>query len=373
MTILSTLLAGLSSSEMTLAQYYRSLAAQNQSKAGDQWGFFQAKRIRGSGLENTADLLQTQVSLADSSELEAAAVRVFLDLQKLDKSTQKALADPDNPRARENPTLVAEVKKVQEATHTQLTKLATEKWEDALHQAFQTPEVQQIFEAFARGRLPAVEDQAIDDPAMKQALKALAERKPDAEVDKVAGNLSYQTIQQALEVSQKNAKQADDATESLSEALGKVERLIKKPETLAGPWFMVLSQAHDSSGLEGTNLERESFAARASAKLLGEVEHLQKAFKAVQHQYNGLRNRREADYNQKLAYVYEVQVHKNGLDADRHRQRSKNFFYGMLVAQAAMAISSFALAARQKSVLWGLACLAGLTAVAFSGYVYLSM
>ncbi|HEV3237806.1 MAG TPA: hypothetical protein VGZ25_12505, partial [Gemmataceae bacterium] len=59
--------------------------------------------------------------------------------------------------------------------------------------------------------------------------------------------------------------------------------------------------------------------------------------------------------------------------ADRHRQRSKNFFYGMLVAQAAMAISSFALAARQKSVLWGLACLAGLTAVAFSGYVYLSM
>src|SRR5258708_34406244 len=57
LTVVATLLAGLSSSEMTQAQYYRSMAAQYQSKAGDQWGFFQAKRIRGSGLEQTADLL----------------------------------------------------------------------------------------------------------------------------------------------------------------------------------------------------------------------------------------------------------------------------------------------------------------------------
>src|SRR5262249_5715135 len=46
MTVLATLLAGLSSSEMTQAQYFRSRAAQDQSKAGDQWGFFQAKRLR---------------------------------------------------------------------------------------------------------------------------------------------------------------------------------------------------------------------------------------------------------------------------------------------------------------------------------------
>src|SRR5947207_5480465 len=51
LTVLATLLAGLSSSEMTQAQYFRSLAAQSQSKAGDQWGFFQAKRIRGTSFE----------------------------------------------------------------------------------------------------------------------------------------------------------------------------------------------------------------------------------------------------------------------------------------------------------------------------------
>src|SRR5205085_11296801 len=59
LTVLSTAFAGLSSSEMTRSMYYRSLAAQHQSKAGDQWAFFQAKRTRGTSLEATADLLQS--------------------------------------------------------------------------------------------------------------------------------------------------------------------------------------------------------------------------------------------------------------------------------------------------------------------------
>src|SRR5436305_12335117 len=57
MTVIATVLAGLSSSEMTKAQYHRSVAGQNQSKVGDQWGFFQAKRIRGSQMEVSSDLL----------------------------------------------------------------------------------------------------------------------------------------------------------------------------------------------------------------------------------------------------------------------------------------------------------------------------
>ena len=53
MTVIATLLAGLSSSEMTRAQYDRSLAAQHQSKAGDQWSYFQAKRLRAALQRNT--------------------------------------------------------------------------------------------------------------------------------------------------------------------------------------------------------------------------------------------------------------------------------------------------------------------------------
>ncbi|HWQ92956.1 MAG TPA: DUF4337 family protein [Clostridia bacterium] len=63
MTVLATLLAGLASSEMTKAQYERALAAQQQSKAGDQWNFFQAKRLRGAIYRNTLDLLQSSGEL----------------------------------------------------------------------------------------------------------------------------------------------------------------------------------------------------------------------------------------------------------------------------------------------------------------------
>src|SRR5881628_2677103 len=59
MAVVATMLAGLASSEMTKAQYDRSLAAQQQSKAGDQWSFFQAKRLRGAYQQNTAELIQS--------------------------------------------------------------------------------------------------------------------------------------------------------------------------------------------------------------------------------------------------------------------------------------------------------------------------
>ena len=57
MTVIATLLAGLASSEMTSAQYDRALGAQLQSKAGDQWGYFQAKKLRGAMQQNTLELL----------------------------------------------------------------------------------------------------------------------------------------------------------------------------------------------------------------------------------------------------------------------------------------------------------------------------
>ena len=58
MTVIATLLAGLASSEMTRAQYDRAFGAQLQSKAGDQWGYFQAKKLRGAMQRNSLELLQ---------------------------------------------------------------------------------------------------------------------------------------------------------------------------------------------------------------------------------------------------------------------------------------------------------------------------
>src|SRR5437773_10307129 len=90
LTVVATLLAGLSSSEMTLAQYHRSLAGQNQSKASDQWGFFQAKRIRESGMEEAFDKLPPRFKTSKGlqpSRLEAASRQLTRVLQEAEKQT----------------------------------------------------------------------------------------------------------------------------------------------------------------------------------------------------------------------------------------------------------------------------------------------
>src|SRR5438067_13162521 len=78
MAVIATALAGLASSEMTRAQYDRSLAAQLQSKAGDQWGYFQAKKLRGALQHNTLDLLRStaQVRPLDEARLQKVVGKV---------------------------------------------------------------------------------------------------------------------------------------------------------------------------------------------------------------------------------------------------------------------------------------------------------
>ncbi|MBS0662157.1 MAG: DUF4337 family protein [Verrucomicrobia bacterium] len=75
MTVIATALAGLASSEMTRAQYDRSLAAQLQSKAGDQWSYFQAKRLRAALQRNTLDVLR---GTTGARTLDAAALSARL-------------------------------------------------------------------------------------------------------------------------------------------------------------------------------------------------------------------------------------------------------------------------------------------------------
>ena len=74
-----------------------------------------------------------------------------------------------------------------------------------------------------------------------------------------------------------------------------------------------------------------------------------------------------------LAFLYEVRVKTSTAESDRHRARSMNFFYAMLAAQIGATISSLGLARRQKSLLWAVAGVAGVIAVTFGAYVYLSM
>jgi hypothetical protein len=87
--------------------------------------------------------------------------------------------------------------------------------------------------------------------------------------------------------------------------------------------------------------------------------------------YDSLRYDAESRLDQQIAYFYELKVRRANVTADRHRSRSQQFFFGMLGAQAAVVIATFALAARQKNLLWSFAAVAGTAAVGFALYVYL--
>lgn len=272
MTVVATALAGLASSEMTRAQYSRSLAAQLQSKAGDQWGFFQAKRLRSALQRVTLDLLQ---STADVRPLDPAAL-------------DRAGVVPDSPAGR-------------------LTLAALQ-----------------------TGELPSIGAAPRPAPDLQAALDAAEVRAADAESAARLARVKDPTIAEALRAAQDRAGALDAALEPINRNVDLLEK------ALAGG---------DKS------LVRDMTAARL--------------------RYSAARYDAEARLNQAIAVIYELQVRKSNLGAERHHRRSQMFFYGMLGAQAAVIIATFSLAARKRSLLWSLAAAAGVSAVFFACYVYL--
>lgn len=235
MTVIATLLAGLASSEMTKAQYERAYAAQIQSRAGDQWAFFQAKRLRAEMQRNTLDLLSVQPG-STSARVEAA---------------------PPPPPA---PTVAPEITTVLQAVR--------------------------------------------DDVA-------------DAALAPLLADVSPETLADTQRAAREHAAAYDALTAPLLKSI-------------------------EASG---------SVVARL--------------------QFNSGRYNHEAQLNAAVARLYELQVRKANIKAQRHHTRSQRFFFGMLAAQMGVIISTLAMAAKKRNLLWGLAAGAGLVAIVFAVYVYL--
>ncbi|MFO1475435.1 MAG: DUF4337 family protein [Verrucomicrobiota bacterium] len=269
MTVVATLLAGLASSEMTRAQYDRSLAAQLQSKAGDQWGYFQSKKLRGALQHNSLELLRSTVAVRP---LDAAALGTFGEL-------------------------------------------------DAASRA-----------ALLTGELPALPPAAVLSEKVKAALDALETEKPESEITVALAPVKAAELDKALAESKARVAATDAA-------------------------FKPVNQVFD-------RIEKQLASAPSS-------DELPRNFTAARLRYMAARYDAEARLNQQVASIYELQVRQGNHSAERHHQRSGKFFYGMLAAQAAVIVSTFAMAARQRNLLWTLAAAAGLAAVIFAVYVYL--
>ena len=269
MTVIATLLAGLASSEMTRAQYDRAFAAQLQSKAGDQWSYFQAKRLRGVMQRNTLDLLRSTTVVRP---LDEAALKQFGDLA---------------------PNVSA---------------------------ALQT------------GQLPPTPPAAVD-AKLKAALEAVENSKPEREITPLLLTVTAPDLDAALKNAQDRAQAFDLALQPVNEAMDRIDK---------------------------------SLAMQAS-------DDTTRNFTAARLRYTAARYDAEARLNQAVANILELQVRLNNLAAERHHRRSGWFFFGMLAAQAAVIIATFAIAARQRNLLWSLAAIAGLGAITFAIYVYVRM
>jgi hypothetical protein len=344
LTVLATILAGLSNSEMTQAQYHRSLAAQYQSKVGDQWAFFQAKRIRGSGLETAADHLPPTGPL-DPARLKTLAHRVTTAVEH----TALATHQPEDVTKR----MAKEMKES----------------ENALNQELDKPAVVQAFSYLATAKLPEIEDHAAKDPALEEAITAISERRSEEEINKLVAKVPDKLLVSAMDAAEKDAQAFDDAAKPIGKTIDQVGVSVNHHAALAET---LLSDMTSELGSANTsNAKEREGAAAAEARVSRAAEKLHGSFGVARDRFNANRYRRDADYNQRIAYLHEVQVHKSSVSADRHRERSMHFFFGMLGAQAGVAISSIALAAKLRSVLWSLAGILGLAALAFSCYVYL--
>jgi hypothetical protein len=341
LTVLATAFAGLSSSEMTQSMYFRSLAAQHQSKAGDQWGFFQAKKIRGTSLEATLPLQgRAQPDDFDPSGLDAACAKIVTALEKAAEDDKEA-----EVRRHDAVQAAAKVK----AVRAKFAALLAE------------PTRSDSLPYLTGAALPKVEERALENEGPRKAIAdvidAVRGRQTESQTAPLVAKVRPADIDRAVQVAEENADRLEKATEPINETIKQLRGLHAELVAAVKPF----RRGDGERGEGGSPLERE--VARA--------DRLNNCFQAAALDFDRRRYGEEASLNRKAAEMYEVRVRRSALDSDRHRDRSKMFFYSMLLAQAGVTISSLALAGAKRSWLWLFAALAGVIALAFSAYVYL--
>ena len=324
MAVLATILAGLSASEGSQSQYYRSLAAQNQSKAGDQWGFFQAKKLRSANSGGNVELLQ---NLMDVSAL-----------------------NPDS-----FPAVAAQMIAKLEAVGTTADVLAKLKAEIGRHIAGASQAI-----VVMTAVLPPAPELTLSDTGIRQAYEALKKNGGESVPPSLFGSVSDTALHDALRAADQSARADDIVLQPATEAIKQLQTSIGGLSALAATVRRPTTQSSLEASLSG------AFDRRSP----DDIRRLAADFSAAKLRFDVARYDRESKLNQQTAYLYEIAVRKAGWQSDRSRIRSRYFFYGMLGAQAAVTIATLSLAVRERSWMWSVAAAIGLMAVSYAGYVY---
>ncbi len=386
LTVVGTVLAGVSSGEMSQAQYYRALAAQHESKAEGQWSFFAAKKERAAVF--TAEVRSLPViaraGRLDPGTLEALMKRFLARLnafqaraehfQELLDAHKGKLGSGESTLRDRAAALTRQTNRL--VVHVQALLLR-------LDEECRRPAVVDAFAYLGTGRLPESREAAAEaapTTASKQiedARQAVLARRSEEEVAALLHGLSDDDLVQALAAADARAAAFEHAAQPVDDVLKRLDPLLIQPAHVAADLHLEVEKGADLVA----QLPADAHEVIAAAEALTQAENnvvrtateLINLYNAAREDYVSRRNEREAADNQHAASLYAVRVARSSLISDTHRLRGQLFFFGMLGAQAGVAIASLALAARQKSLLWSLAALAGLGAMALSTWVFLSM
>ncbi len=184
--------------------------------------------------------------------------------------------------------------------------------------------------ALTNGTLPKLPPAPPAVASVQAALTALEESRSDAELARLLVNVDGGPLDDALRQAQAHALALNELTKPVGHAIDVWEKQV----------------AHTTG-----------------------QEALRRDFTAARLNYNATRYDSEARLNQAIAGLFELQVRKSNISAERHHRRSSRFFYGMLAAQLGVIVSTLAMAAHQRSLLWAIAAGAGAVAIAFAVYV----
>ncbi len=370
LTVVATFILGQSSSEMTKAQYQRASAGQIQSKVADQWAFFQAKRIRGTIYEATADLLSQRADPFTSETLTEAAQSLLQEIEattKVELPGHAKLVELAKDAVKEQASIQAVLNPPADGLKKDGISLTQENVRVALDALIHYPV------AKADDKAPAKEI----DPKQKEQLDAILDDirrfKGDKEIAPKSLGISTNTIEIAIENARANAARVNDRGRAIERVLAKFDELIDGQDKISREFQRVV-RAHLSAMLKAnSDTEAVQKLERRLERVRAITSKLQNDFKAARHTFTAFRYEDDARSNQDAAYLYEVKVLQSSARSDRHLNRSFGFMIAMLIAQVGVTIASVAIAMRRRVPWWLLAVMAGLSAILFGIYVFLEL
>jgi len=379
LTVIATFILGRSSSEMTQAQYQRALASQNQSKVGDQWAFFQAKRIRGEIYEHTVDVLValkadpfTADSLLDAAEGLIREIHLT-EKEKLKKSDpvtrmQGQLQALEKKADSELKQVKSALQPGKDGWQGKRTKLTPENVKSALD----------ALEAFPESASESKEDtdQDIDaDQAakLKEILDDISKFKSEKEIAPKTLALNPETLEKAMEKAKAHAAAVSKRGKAIDRTLDEFDLLVEHQATLAREYQRALGSCLSAMVKSNGDADEIQSLERRLDRVRTLSARLQSDYKAARRTFSAQRYERDARSHQKEAYLYDVYVLQSSARSDKHLRRSFLFMIAMLLAQVGVTIASLAMMLKYRLPMWMIAALSGVIAIGFGLSVYLEL